>query len=200
MIRRRYFQFSMRGFLVAVTVFAVWLGWNVEQAKRQREGVVELRAAGAQVFYDYQLRSASFAYEGRTVTLPVRMPDASPPCSPLIRRWLGDDLLYEACDVRAFINPDARKSACRCLPRLPYLRRLEITGVDDEDAIDIAQCAKLATLSASNGPLSNSGLMLFAKLKLRFIAIDCHVTEEGIRAFRSLNPNCDIWLNGKWVP
>jgi hypothetical protein len=186
--------------LAAVTVGCVWLGWNAEKATRQRAAVLEIRDAGAAVYYDYQLKYHNFAYEGRIVSLPITNNNAVPPW-PLIRRFIGDDFLNKASFVQV-INLDARKSVCKCLPRLPYLRRLEIHhGVDDDGATRIAQCSSLREFSVDNARLSNRGLTLLTRLKLRSITIsNSDVTEEGVGAFRSMNPNCDIWLNRTWVP
>lgn len=40
MIRRRWLQFSLRSFLIVVTVGCLWLGWNVERATRRGREVV----------------------------------------------------------------------------------------------------------------------------------------------------------------
>ena len=34
--RRRWFRFSLRGLLVALTVVAVWLGWNVHVVRQRK--------------------------------------------------------------------------------------------------------------------------------------------------------------------
>jgi hypothetical protein len=44
----------LRGFLFVVTVFAVWLGWRVERAHKQREAVEVIEAIGGVVQYDWQ--------------------------------------------------------------------------------------------------------------------------------------------------
>jgi hypothetical protein len=49
---RRWLQFSLRGFLIVVTVFAVWLGWNVERARRRGRTIDAIVQGGGTVFYD----------------------------------------------------------------------------------------------------------------------------------------------------
>jgi hypothetical protein len=44
--RRRWFQFSLRGFLVAVTVFAVWLGWHVDAKHRESRAIQAIERIG----------------------------------------------------------------------------------------------------------------------------------------------------------
>jgi hypothetical protein len=49
---RRWLQFSLRGFIVVLTIGCLWLGWKVEGARRQREAVAEIEAVRAIVYYD----------------------------------------------------------------------------------------------------------------------------------------------------
>jgi hypothetical protein len=32
--KRRWFRFSLRTFLIAITLFGAWLGWNIFEAKK----------------------------------------------------------------------------------------------------------------------------------------------------------------------
>src|SRR5579863_3614929 len=54
---RRWFQFSLRGFLIALTVFAVWLGWTVERTRKRGVAIDAIVQARGNVFYagDLQL-------------------------------------------------------------------------------------------------------------------------------------------------
>lgn len=49
MIRRRRLQFSLRGFLITVTVGCIWLGWKVETDRRQRVAINAIKAMGGVV-------------------------------------------------------------------------------------------------------------------------------------------------------
>lgn len=51
--RRRWFQYSLRSFLVVVTALAVWLGVVVNRAREQREAVKAIEALGGSVMYDW---------------------------------------------------------------------------------------------------------------------------------------------------
>jgi len=62
--RRRWLQFSLRGFLIVLTAFAVWLGMAVNRARNQRETIKEIESMGGSVHL-------------------------IPGYSPLIRKWLG---------------------------------------------------------------------------------------------------------------
>src|SRR6188472_2508849 len=52
--RRRCLRFSLRSLLVFITVFGVWLGVKVNQARRQKEAVEALKNSGAYVRYAHQ--------------------------------------------------------------------------------------------------------------------------------------------------
>ena len=48
---RRWFQFSLRGFLIALTVTCVWLGWKVDRARRRGEAIDAAAKAGCVIGY-----------------------------------------------------------------------------------------------------------------------------------------------------
>jgi hypothetical protein len=52
--RGRWLRFSLRTLLVLVTVFGVWLGVKVDQARRQKRAVETLVALGAEIAYEHQ--------------------------------------------------------------------------------------------------------------------------------------------------
>ena len=52
MIRGRWFQFSLRGFLIAVTVLTVALGWTVEQAHRRGRAIQAIVDEYGDVWHD----------------------------------------------------------------------------------------------------------------------------------------------------
>ena len=49
--RRRWFQFSLRGLLVLLTVFAIGLGWKVERARKQYRAIEAIEKVGGAVLY-----------------------------------------------------------------------------------------------------------------------------------------------------
>jgi predicted xylose isomerase-like sugar epimerase len=51
--KRRWFRFSLRMLLLVVTVLCVWLGFNVNAARRQKEAVQAIRLAGGSVWFEY---------------------------------------------------------------------------------------------------------------------------------------------------
>ena len=57
--KRRWFRFSLRTLFVLVTAFCVWLGWEVNAARRQKEAVEAIVKAGGTIGYDFQIRPAA---------------------------------------------------------------------------------------------------------------------------------------------
>lgn len=106
--RRRWLQFSLRSFLVALTIGCIWLGWNVERASKQRKAVEAVEAIGGIVLYDWQPSIDSWE------TLPEQskysrwgaspgyrlVPDgAKPSARAWLRNLLGEHLFQNATSV-----------------------------------------------------------------------------------------------------
>ena len=48
--RRRWLQFSLRGFIVVLTIGCVWLGWKIEKAHKRGQAIDALVSAGGIVY------------------------------------------------------------------------------------------------------------------------------------------------------
>lgn len=68
--RRRWFRYSLRTMLVVVTVFAVWLGWELKFVRERK------------AFLDWTI-------EERHIIRFTHF-DGPAPAVPFWRRWLGD--------------------------------------------------------------------------------------------------------------
>lgn len=89
MPRRRWLQFSFRGFLIALTIGCLWLGWQVERAREQREAVKAIEALGGLVWFDWQI----------VILQPKHIridPRATPPGPVWLRRIIGDDFFHHS--------------------------------------------------------------------------------------------------------
>ncbi|MCH7725193.1 MAG: hypothetical protein IH991_01740 [Planctomycetes bacterium] len=53
--KRRWLRYSLRTFLLLLTVFAVWLGLLVHRVNKQKEAVQWVRDMGGVVRYDFEL-------------------------------------------------------------------------------------------------------------------------------------------------
>jgi hypothetical protein len=101
---RRWFQYSLRSFLVVVTALAVWLGVVVNRAREQREAVKAIEALGGDVIYEGE---DPFA-------------DAEPSGPAWLRRVVGNDF-FDAVDV---VILERKSDIVRSIPHLKRLRSL----------------------------------------------------------------------------
>jgi len=96
MIRRRWFQFSLRSFLIVVTVFAVWLGWKVDRARKQREAVRAIETIRGVVQYDWQDGINSW----ETSSTVRFVPSNGEPLAPAwLRNVMGEHLFQNVTGV-----------------------------------------------------------------------------------------------------
>ena len=91
--RRRWSRFSLRTLLVVVTLFALWLGWELKIV-RERKAVLEWVKAnkGATWFAKYgtattmKMKPAPKFHNPKAVDVAPRI--------PFWRSWLGDEAVY----------------------------------------------------------------------------------------------------------
>ena len=74
---------SLRMFLLLILVAALWLGWRVDKARRQRHAIAQVEKYNGYVRFDYE-----FA-DGKEI------PDAQPRAPKWLRRNLDDDYFRE---------------------------------------------------------------------------------------------------------
>jgi hypothetical protein len=53
--RRGWFALTLRTLFIALSIFAIWLGWWVHSARRQQQASAVIRQLGGWVNYDFQL-------------------------------------------------------------------------------------------------------------------------------------------------
>ena len=117
---RRYLTFSLRTFLVLLTVLAAWLGVVVNRAREQREAVKALEALGGSVGYDWQDVDLDLE-ELLSLDGPL-----TPPGPEWLRRLVGDDLFQDAVSVSFSEETNALKSIAH-LKRLRKLKTVVVT-------------------------------------------------------------------------
>ena len=150
LVFRLRFQFSIRSLLLLVVVVAVPCGWletEMKQAKKQREAVEEMRNAGGEVSYDYQLDPDG-----------IEIPGAKPSEPAWLRRMLGDDLFVNVKNV----NIDKTAIGDAGLEHLTTLTQLQTLWLRDPQVTDaglehLKELSHLERLSLA-GWFSNAGL------------------------------------------
>lgn len=175
--RRRWFQFSLGSMLLLMTVFGVWFGIRMDQARRQERAVAALRERG-DVSYD-------------SVFVNMCNPKPFMKTAPYGPKWLraivGDDFLDR---VRAvFLYESSTDSDLEHLKDLPDVESVIISSPQVTDA-GIAQLRHLPDLKELilNCPkVSDAGLLHLKSLpELRHLELHCSATDAGMVHLQSL--------------
>ena len=91
---RKLLRFNLRTFLVAITVFGIWLGLHVHRARVQEQTVQQILAHHGWVAYDYQMPDGEF--DGSSVS----------PVPEWLRQRLGEDFFHSVAEVSFSVRWD----------------------------------------------------------------------------------------------
>ena len=145
--RRRLLQFNLRALLAVVTVLSVWLGIEVNSARRQREAVEQIRAWGGKVefsesqpeSYWRSWRRMLFGNDAVAHVVGVRLPPSkatfqskAPPGA-----WPGPPPFTE--------GPAIDDEGLRIVARLGQLEYLDLSWTDISD-VGLAHLESLTEL------------------------------------------------------
>ena len=119
MTRRRWFSYSTRTLLIALTAFAVWLGWWVNGARRLREAVAALEGQDVYVSieYAYDVVNAKSVFGRSWVPQPIL-------------EELGVDFFHNVVVVNADCLSDPRiaEDMLAAIARLKHLEDLTLSN------------------------------------------------------------------------
>ncbi|HUY89424.1 MAG TPA: hypothetical protein VMV10_11880 [Pirellulales bacterium] len=132
--RRRWLQFSLRGFFVLLTTLAVWLGVIVNRAREQREAVTAIEALEASVGYDWQDVPLDPADP-----FPIDRP-LTPPGPAWLRRLIGNEFFQNVVMTSFFSETDVLKSIAH-LKRLRKLKTVTVTPFASDATMDQLKAA-----------------------------------------------------------
>jgi hypothetical protein len=111
--KRRWVTFSVRGLLVFVLVFGLWLGWVVNRTRNQRLAVAAIREYGGFVHYDHEF-------------VVGKLTAGTEPWEPRwTRQWLGDDFFQNVEEVSLVYG------------HTPSGTRIEVTRTSDDVLINL---------------------------------------------------------------
>jgi hypothetical protein len=82
--KRRFLQFSLRTLFVLMTLFAIWFGWKMNEAREQAKAVAWVQEMGGTVRYEYE-----FDEDGQFIE------DAEPPCPKWLLDIIGIDFMSD---------------------------------------------------------------------------------------------------------
>lgn len=212
---RRRMRVSLRVMMLAILCLAVFLGWQVNKARQQREAVAAVRRHGGWVYYDFQMVDDK----------PV--PGKQPWGPRWLRRALGDEYFQTVVSVNLYFdesdgstpqNGDTRpcddvlaflatQHGLKSLNMLgsqatdaglAYLRNattLERLLLQDESIIsdsgvaNLRNLVNLKTLGITKSNITDEGLLSLSKLtKLKYLVLQDHpFSDRGLAAIQDMD-------------
>jgi len=175
-------RFSLRTFLVAVTIFCIALGWQLHRAKLQRDAVAAIRDTGGSLYYDYQRHDWQSDWDKFDAT-----------ARPWEPAWLlvlvGIDFFHNVTDVSVGFRRGDQPPAniASHLAHFPRLRSLSISGLclDDEGLRTVGRLKRLEFLfRLPGGSISDDGVANLRDMP-RLKCVDFRLAELGDRSLQS---------------
>jgi len=166
--RRRFgLRFSLRAFLVGVTLFCILLAWQLHRAKVQREAVAAIGLAGGWVHYDYQV----------TDSRAIKIDSNARPWEPAwLLKLVGVDFFHDVVEVNLVYNEDGPK-------------RLDNENRPVNIAPNLARFPRLRALLLSGNYVDDAGMQYVGRLKRleSFYQWDGqHITDAGVAHLRDM--------------
>lgn len=122
--KRRWFAISLRTFFLVLTLFCIWLGMTVHDARRQEQIVNLVHELGGQVEYDYEWDS-----EVRRMIDHAGVGGVGPAAEAAGPRWLrgliGDHYFCNVVTVSLRDNPKVTDEVVAQIGQLSELRILQ---------------------------------------------------------------------------
>ena len=177
--RRRWLRYSLRTWLVVMTVVAVCGGWWCLSVMRQREAVEKMQAAGFVVRYDFEWDNVR------------RNPEC--PVPKFLRSLLGVNSYHNVVEFQLPHDPYLREhvnvAAVRnVLSSLPHLKSLGLRGpASDADLCLIGRLTDLEFLGLDELVATDKGNEKLAHLRnLKWLELCGPLTDGNVRAISRL--------------
>jgi len=162
--KRRWYQFSLRTLLIAVSIIAIpcaLLGQKLERKRGERKALAALAE------YDGQLKYDDDPHDGS-----LRL-DTDGPGPEFLKGLLGEDFFHEVSHLSYRNNRQIDDDGLQYVSNLVYLQTLDLDG----------------TRVTNVGVRSLIGLVRLKELDLRFT----RVTEAGAVEIQAAMPNCKVY-------
>ena len=195
--QRRWYQFSLRTFLVLVLLVSIGLSWLAvkrEQANRQREAVKAILDLGGTVSYDYEWDE----FAGKKESM----------ASARLRSLFGDDLFHDVETVQlrwvqskgAVVNQVDGETRLAGLGEFDGLKQLDLyfSEITDRELSHIKTLTKLEDLSLVGNPVTDAGLQ-HLKLLTNLRKLNLHsirLTDAGMVHLKGLTNLTSLNLGG----
>jgi hypothetical protein len=189
---RRWLRFSLRTFLLVLTALCIWLGFKVNQARRQKEAVAGLKAVGMRFYYAHQRDDAypNSIDPGRELAVP---------------KWLeelaGYDFFRTVISVQGL--GQVTDDDLRHLAGLPYVEHLYVWGSEVSDAglAHLRRPDRLVSFGTYNSLVGDGFLKrLCNSTRLERLALGrSEITDEGLLAIRTVTKLKRLGLSGSKI-
>jgi len=187
--KRRWLRFSLRTFLIVLTIFCVWLGWYLYRVEQQRNAVKWVEENGGEVRYDYQFDSKG-----------VRLGNSQ----PSVPKWLLNilDVNYFSSIVSVEISDASQITNLTPIACLTNLERLYLDDAQVTDLQPLAGLTSLEILFLETTPVND--LTPFAGLtNLKWLGFGNSQVSD-LTPLASLKNLSNLWLletkAGDWSP
>ncbi len=181
--RRHWHQYSLRSLLIAITIFALWLGYYSYGARRQAAAVKTIAQHGGQALYDYNI-SGSWQ-----PIVPTR-----------VREWLGEDFFVTVVRVNF---PDGKPTGDDGVAALKGLSGVTVintnkSGITDAGLAYVAQMRQLQILRLKSSQITGAGLKHLRHLRhLQMLDLSGNrVTDTGLANLTELTTLEYLTLDG----
>ncbi len=200
--RRRWFQYSLRSFLLVTAIVAVWLGHIAGSARRQRKAFETLAARQCDVYFRHDLIYSEDGplfggfgglYRHVTGREWYHVVGAQPHGPKWLRDWLGEDYFRTVAAVEVppieESNPEdtgpVMERLLEDVSGLGHLRSLSLDGckdMTDADCEDLNAIKGLERLFLADTGITDAGLANLAELThLRFLSLaGTKITDAGL--------------------
>ena len=140
--KRRWLRYSLRTFVVVLTVFGVWLGLLVHRVNMQKEAVQWVKDHGGGIAYDFEWDEVKKSL----------IDDAKPPGPDWLRKLIGIDYF---ADVVIVVCNNTKVVDIGSLRELPQLQWLGLSSTQVSDLSPLSRLTQLQWLSLSNTQVSD---------------------------------------------
>jgi hypothetical protein len=208
---RRWFRYSLRTILIAVTVLCILLGMYMQQKRDKQLAIQTIIGWGGTIHFDYEPSVAERAQRAflsmgsafRGTPAPVFV-DRPPPGPPWLRQYLGDHFFADAVEVELPYLGDEIKLPYLgdrivdfgALAPLTKLKRLTIRQTKnlDNELRHLEKLPDLEALYLGYSNVTDRGLEHIARLRnLKILSLGgAQVTDAGVDRLRQSLPNCEV--------
>lgn len=187
-------RYSLRTFLIAITIVCLASGLWLNRAVRQRVAVRHFLALFADQSLDSgeHLATMLYAHGGQVHSRPI-LPKWQQP----LARLLGEEAFGELVGVQ-ILNTPASDDDLRYLADLPSVHSvwLSRTKVTDEGLAHLAACPKLTFLTLDETAITDAGAAKLAELtRLESLSLSgTQITDAGLAHLARLRNLKQLWL------